>query len=95
MLTKRTLIFVLAAPCLLLVPLFAMQFTVDGWDWGAADFVLMAVLLSGTGAALAAATNSEFPLSRRLIAVGIVGGILVLYVHLAVGIVDSWPFAGS
>jgi peptidoglycan/LPS O-acetylase OafA/YrhL len=92
---KRTLVFVLAALALLLVPFFAMQFNVAGWDWDATDFVIMAVLLSLAGFALAAATNSEFSLKRRLISIGIVGLLFILYVHLAVGIVDTLPLAGS
>lgn len=44
---------------------------------------------------LAAATNSAFPLKRRAIGIGAVVFILALYAHLAVGIVDTWPLAGS
>ena len=93
--TQRTFAFVLGALCLLLVPFFAMQFGVEGWDWNVTDFVIMAVLLSGAGFALAAATNSNFSLKRRVMAISIVGLLFILYVHLAVGIVDSWPLAGS
>ncbi len=92
---KRTLVFVLAALSLLLVPFFAMQFQISGWDWHLSDFVIMAVLLSGAGSALAAGTNAQFPIMRRAIAIGIVGLLILLYVHLAVGIVDTWPLAGS
>lgn len=95
MLTKRTFIFVLAALCVLFIPFFAMQFQVEGWDWKAPDYIIIAVLLTGVGFALAAATNREFSLSRRVIAIACAGLIFVLYVHLAVGIVDSWPLAGS
>lgn len=93
--TKRTPYFVVGMMALLLVPFFAMQFNVAGWDWDATDFVIMAILLGGAGFALAAATNSEFSLKKRLIGLGAVGFLCILYVHLAVGIVDSWPLAGS
>jgi|GEM_PF-3223858 len=91
----RTYIFVLAALALLLVPFFAMQFQVAGWDWHVDDCIIMAVLLSLAGFALAAATHREFPLSRRVLAIAAVGILFLLYVHLAVGIVDTWPLAGS
>lgn len=95
MLTKRTLVFIIAALSLLLVPFFAMQFQVEGWDWSASDFVIMAVLLTGAGIALAAATSSSYSPSRRLIGIGAIILLAILYVHLAVGIVDTWPLAGS
>ncbi len=95
MLTKRTLIFVLAALCVLLIPFFAMQFRVEGWDWHAFDYVVVGVLLAGVGFALAGATNAQFPLKRRVIAVAAAGLLFLVYVHLAVGIVDWLPLAGS
>ncbi len=95
MFKRRTLVFIVGALCLLLVPFLAMQFSVEGVDWDGTDFAIMAVLLAGIGCALAGATNSDYPLSRRVIGMVAVGLILVLYVHLAVGIVDTWPLAGS
>jgi len=95
MFEKRTIRFVVAALCLLLVPFFAMQFHIEGWDWSASDFILMAVLLSGAGTALAAATNKNYSVTSRVVGLGILGLLVVLYVHLAVGIVDTWPLAGS
>lgn len=92
---KRTLLFVIGALALLLVPFFAMQFEVEGWDWHLSDYIIMAVLLTGAGIGLAAATNGEFPIRRRVIGIAVVGLLFVFYVHLAVGIVDSWPLAGS
>ncbi len=92
---KRTYVFVLAALSILLIPFFAMQFQVEGWDWHLPDFAIVGVLLAGVGFALAAATNKEFPLSRRIIGLGVAGILFLVYVHLAVGIVDSWPLAGS
>lgn len=92
---KRTLVFVLAALSLLFVPFLAMQFQVEGWDWHLSDFMIMTVLLTGIGVALAAATNKEFPLKHRVIGIAFAGLILLLYIHLAVGIVDTWPLAGS
>lgn len=95
MLQTRTYIFVLALLSLLLVPFFAMQFGVQGWDWDARDFAIMSVILSLAGVGLAAATNGAFSLKQRLIGLGVVGLLFILYVHLAVGIMDTWPLAGS
>jgi hypothetical protein len=92
---KRTFAFILAALALLIIPFLAMQFRWEGWDWKGGDFAIMAVLLTGAGIGLAAATNSEFSLRKRIIGLGIVGFLFLLYVHLAVGIVDTWPLAGS
>lgn len=95
MFTKRTLKFVLSALALLLIPFFAMQFEIGGVDWDFTDFSIAAALLASVGIALATATCKQIPLRRRVIGFAAVGLIFVLYVHLAVGIVDSWPLAGS
>lgn len=93
--TQRTRWFVLASLCVLLIPFFAMQFHIEGWDWHFFDYAIIAVLLAILGVGLAAATNTAFPLSRRMIGIGVVILMLALYVHLAVGIVDWLPLAGS
>lgn len=90
----RTVKFVLGSLCILIIPLFAELFDVAGWDWKAGDFAIIAVLLIGLGAALAYATGPR-TMKQRFIGGGAVLMILALYVHLAVGIVDTWPLAGS
>lgn len=92
---QRTVRFVLGALALLIIPLIATQLQIGGWDWDGTDYAVMAVLLTGAGAAAALATNAQYPLKRRLTGVAIVGFLFILYVHLAVGIVDTWPLAGS
>ena len=65
-------------------------------DEAAGQFVVVVLDgLAGVGFALAAATNREFPMRRRLIGIAVVGLLFILYVHLAVGIVDWLPLAGS
>lgn len=91
----RTTRFVLAAMSLLLIPIIAVQFGIGGWDWDAADFILASGLLAAIGVAVGAATNNNFTVRRRLIGIGVTLFIIALYVHLAVGIVDFWPFPGS
>ncbi len=39
--------------------------------------------------------KSRFTVKRCVIALAVVGLLALLYVHLAVGIVDTWPLAGS
>jgi hypothetical protein len=91
----RTLKFIIGALCLLFIPFFAMLFQVQGWDWDMSDFIIMAVLLTGMGYGAAFATNPAGNRRNRIIGIAIVAFLLVLYVHLAVGIVDTWPLAGS
>jgi peptidoglycan/LPS O-acetylase OafA/YrhL len=88
------MLFVVGMLALLLVPFFAMQFGVQGWDWDGTDFTIMAVILSLAGVGLAIATNSQISRQKRLIGLGVVGFLFILYVHLAVGIVDSGRLRG-
>lgn len=92
---NRTLKFVLGALCILFIPLLAMVFSVDGWDWSLFDFVLIGVLLAFAGYALAYATNVQMSNTLRFIGLAAVGLLVLIYVHLAVGLVDWLPLAGS
>lgn len=94
-LTTRTLKFVLAMLSLLFIPFFAMQLEIAGWDWDVRDFTIMSVLLSFVGVGLATATCTAISLQRRILGFVFVGFLVLLYIHLAVGIVDTWPLAGS
>ena len=69
---------------------------VDGWDWSPFDFILMGTLIFGTGF-LVEIANMKIKNKNHVIiaAVAIVAALLVVWVHLAVGIVDTLPFAGS
>jgi membrane protease YdiL (CAAX protease family) len=66
-----------------------------GVDWTRGDFVLMGILIFGMGSLfiyLARVTPRKY---RIFIALGVLAAFLLIWVHLAVGIVDTWPFAGS
>ena len=91
---NRTLKFVLGALCILFIPFFAMLFSVDGWDWHLFDYVVVGILLAGMGASLAYATGSGNS-KHRVIGFALVGLLILTYVHVAVGIVDWLPLAGS
>lgn len=91
---KRLTGIVLTVALLLLIPLIAMQFT-DEVDWSPFDFVIMGILLLGTG------LMSEFVMRKvkknqyRIILVGaILIAFLLIWAELAVGIFGT-PFAGS
>ncbi len=91
---KRLAGIVLTVALILLMPLIAMQFT-DEVDWKLFDFVIMGVLLLGTGLlgefVLRAVKNKDYQIG--LIALVLVA-LLLIWAELAVGIFGS-PFAGS
>lgn len=91
---KRLKGIVLAVGFLLLIPLVAMQFT-DEVDWDLFDFIVMGVLLLGTGLlaelVMRKIRNKDYQIG--IIAI-ILLGFFLIWAELAVGIFGS-PFAGS
>lgn len=82
------------ATAMLLLPLIAMQFTSEV-DWDVADFVIMGILLYGTGLVCEFVLRSVKKPAYRLALVTVVLLILFLtWAELAVGIFGT-PFAGS
>lgn len=77
------------AALLLCVPLVAMQFT-DEVDWDGLDFLVMGILLGGACAAyeLGARLSGHWAY-RGGFAAAILGGFLMTWINLAVGIVGS------
>ena len=77
------------AAALLLVPAIAMRFD-TGVNWTASDFVVMGVLLALTCGAfeLAARMSGGWP-SRAAFAVAVLGGFLMVWANLAVGLVGD------
>lgn len=78
----------------MLIPLIAMQFT-NEVDWSISDFVIMGILLSGTGflfeLVLRKVNTSR---GRVMLCATVLLVFLLIWVELAVGIFGS-PFAGS
>lgn len=71
---------------LLLCPWIAMQFTIEV-RWSTLDFILMAALLGGAGLVFELAIWKICkPQSRLLVALGVVGAVLLVWVEGAVGI---------
>jgi hypothetical protein len=91
---KRLIGIVSTAAILLLIPFIAMQFT-DEVKWGPIDFIVMGVLLLGTGLLCEFTLRKVKKTSYRiaLIAAALLAFFLI-WAELAVGIFGT-PFAGS
>lgn len=91
---KRLTGIVLGVALLLLIPLVAMLFT-DEVNWDMLDFVVMGILLLGTGLLSELVMRKVRNMDYRI---GILAVILValflIWAELAVGVFGS-PFAGS
>jgi peptidoglycan/LPS O-acetylase OafA/YrhL len=91
---KRLIGIVLTVVFILLIPFTAMQFT-DEVDWNLFDFVLMGILLLGTGLLCELVIRKVRNMDYRI---GIIALILValflIWAELAVGIFGT-TFAGS
>lgn len=91
---KRLILILAAVPTLLLIPLIAMQFS-TGVDWKILDFLIMGVLLLGTGLLCEFVLRKVKSTKSRIIFCGIVLLVfLLVWAELAVGIFGT-PFAGS
>lgn len=91
---NKIFIYIAAAIGLLLsIPLIAMQFT-NGVDWSSSDFIIMGTLMFSMASIFVIASRRK---PKHQILFGVVIGIifLLIWAHLAVGIVDTWPLAGS
>jgi hypothetical protein len=79
----------LATGAILLIPLIAMRFTTDV-NWDATDFIVMGVLLFGTGSSFVLVAR-RMPRKYRLLIGGMfLVGFLYLWAELAVGIFTGW-----
>ncbi len=91
---KSLIIILGVVGAILLIPFIAMQFTTEV-DWSLFDFILMGILLTGTGVLIELAIRKIKTNPQRLIVLGVILlGFFLIWVELAVGIFGS-PFAGS
>ena len=91
---RRLIGIVLSVVFLLSIPLIAMQFT-DEVDWKLPDFVIMGILLLGTGLLCELVMRKVKKIEYRVAICGLLLVVLFLiWAELAVGIFGT-PFAGS
>ena len=91
---KRLIGIVLTVALLLLIPLMAMQFT-NEVDWKLPDFVIMGVLLLGTGLLCELVMRKVKKIGHRIVICGVLLlALFLIWAELAVGIFRT-PFAGS
>lgn len=91
---KRLLAIISITTIILLIPLIAMQFSSEV-DWELNDFVIMGMLLLGTGCTVELIIRNVKTKRYRLLLTIITLAILILvWMELAVGIFGT-PFAGS
>ena len=91
---KRLIGILLTVAFILLLPLMAMQFT-DEVDWKLPDFVIMGVLLLGTGLMCELVLRKVKKIKYRVAICGLLlVALFLIWAELAVGIFGT-PFAGS
>ena len=91
---KRLIGILVAVPILLMIPLVAMQFT-DEVKWSLSDFIIMGILLLGTGLICELVIRSVKTLKYRIVLFMTVLFLLFLvWAELAVGVFGT-PFSGS
>lgn len=91
---KRLFGIMLSVAFILAIPLVAMQFT-DEVNWTLSDFVIMGILLTGTGLMVELVIRKiRKPENRFALIAAILILLLLIWAELAVGIFGT-PFAGS
>ena len=91
---KRLAFILLSIPLLLLIPFIAMQFTSEV-DWSPFDFLVMGILLLGTGLAFELVLRKVKKTEHRIaLSLAVLVIFFLIWAELAVGIIGT-PFAGS
>ncbi|MBE0661360.1 MAG: hypothetical protein IH597_02740 [Bacteroidales bacterium] len=91
---KRLIIILTVAAILLLIPFIAMQFTTEV-NWEANDFIIMGVLLFGTGLLCELVMRKVHRVKHRVLICGVILlAFLLVWAELAVGIFGT-AFTGS
>lgn len=76
-----------ATTSILMLPLVAMLFTTEV-NWGLSDFIVMGMLLFGTGLTYTLITKMSDSIAYKLaVGVAVVAGLLLIWINLAVGII--------
>ena len=91
MMNRKSLLPVLLVPSvILLIPLSAMVFKIEGWAWDLADFIIIWVLIAGAVLAYKLVTSKAANSTYR-VAVGVAlgTGLILLWINGAVGLIGS------
>ena len=90
----RLIAILVVVTCILLLPLIAMQFT-NEVDWDVRDFIVMGILLYGTGLSCELVLRRVKNTVHRIVICGaILFALFLIWAELAVGVFGT-PFAGS
>lgn len=88
--SKSLLPVVLVPSCILLIPLAAMLFNVEGWAWDAADFIVMWFLIGGSIFAYQLVSRTSAHRAYRVaVGIAVVTGLLLIWINGAVGLIGS------
>lgn len=91
---KHIIVIALVTAVILMVPLIAMRVTGEV-DWSSMDFVIMGILLLGTGLTFDLVSRKIRSRTNRLVfGIMLATLFLLIWAELAVGIFGS-PFAGN
>lgn len=91
---KRVIGIISMVAVILSIPLLAMQFT-NEVDWTGSDFIIMGILLLGTGLLCELVLRTVTKTWHRAVLCSLILlGLLLVWAELAVGIFGT-PFAGS
>lgn len=91
----RLIGIMLLALAILSIPFFAMRFSIEGVDWDARDFIVMGILLLGTGSLCEFVLRIVKKMWHRVaMCAAILIALFLIWAELAVGIFGT-PFAGS
>lgn len=98
---KRLFNILIGAALLLLIPLL-LQATIgtgidgDGFNWKLNDFIMMGVLLFGTGLVVELVIRYIKSFKKRIVLIAVIFLLLLLiWIDLAVGILNISGFSGS
>ncbi len=90
---KRQIGILTGTGILLLIPFIAMQFTTEV-NWSLFDFIIMGLLLLGTGFSIEYVLRKVSKKYQVILVVVVLGVFFLIWIELAVGIFGT-PFAGS
>lgn len=94
-LSRSLLIVALVTVSILMVPLVAMQFTAEV-NWSPGDFIIMGLILFGTGISYVLLTRQAANVVYRIAAAAGLGAtLLMVWANLAVGLIGSGPHLGN